>query len=128
MEEKELLGQAFAPVILLGPALRSVWSALYGRSRETTVLNALLLNKRLSLSAIARECGASERSVRRGGLGATGERTGWIRRTLGGYRDAGIVVERREGNRIIYELNEANPAVLLLRQIRMIPTIRADSP
>lgn len=121
MQEDELLGQAFAPVILLGPALRRVWSSLYGQSRETRVLNALLLNKRLTLSALARECGASERSVRKGGTGAAGERTGWLRRTLEGYRDAGIAIERREGNRIVYELNESSPAVVLLKEIRLIP-------
>jgi hypothetical protein len=118
--EEELFGRAFAPVILMGPALRGVWGALYGGSRESKVLNALLADGPLTLSALATRCGASERSVRRPSLPG-GEREGWLRAVVERYRDAGIVTERRGGCMIVLQLNEMSPAVALLRAIRLVP-------
>lgn len=120
MIEEELIGRSFAPVILLGPALRRVWGTLYGGSRESMVINALLSEKRLSLSRLARTCGASERAVRREDRCGGSTRVGWMRAILDRYRDAGVVVESDRGNSITFELNEASPVVALLREIRRI--------
>jgi hypothetical protein len=85
---------------------------LYGGSRETKVLQALLLSGPLSLAGLSRRCMASERAIR------NDPRGGWIRAILIRYRDAGLVLERDLGNRITYELVESSPAVVLLRELR----------
>lgn len=120
VERDSLFRHALAPVIMLGPTLSSVWATLYGCSRETTVLNAFLVHGRLSLSALARACGASERAVRRADRCGGGAGTGWLRGILDRYRDAGLLIEKDRGNSITYELNDASPTVALLRELRVM--------
>jgi hypothetical protein len=109
--EDEMLGRAFVPIILFIPSLRRAWHVLYGHSRETMVLSALLAIGPATLSPLAVACSASERAIRRNG------REGWIRAILDRYRDAGILKERDYGNRITYELVESAPEVALLREL-----------
>lgn len=70
----------------------------------------------VTLSGIARFSSAGERAIRRDGKG------GWLRSLLARYRDCGIMIEKAKGNRVTYELNEASPAVALLRDMhRTVP-------
>jgi hypothetical protein len=110
--EDEMLGRAFLPIILFAPSLRRAWRILYGHSRETVVLEALLTLGPTTLSRLAMECSASERAIRRDG------RVGWIRAILERYRAAGILREQDHGNRITYELVESAPEVALLRELQ----------
>ena len=101
------------PLYLLGPGLRDAIDSLYGQSREARVLDTFLTSRGpVTLSCIARLCSAGERSIRNDGRG------GWLRALLVRYRDCGVLVEKASGNRITYELNEASPAVALLREMR----------
>lgn len=111
-------GRALIPTFVFGPTLRDALVILYGSSREARVLSALLAAGPLTLSDLARRCGASEHAIR-------ADRAGWIRAIVVRYRDFGIVTEEDRGNKITYELVESTIAVALLRELDRAESVRA---